>query len=408
MGLLLLMGDSGPRTPDDGIMVFAFGESNSGGEVLNTSATAWELESRPELAFLNVSSNVFQSLDVGTNNNLDHFGLDSTKHSWELGLANRVRENYVGSKIFRYVQCGQGGSRVAQWNVGGSYWAKFLLRANAAKAARPCNYVVWFTLGINDTLAAVSAASWKTSVIELLGRIKTVLPGVKIYMTELMDNSAEKIAYNTALSEIAADDADVFLVSQSGLTLKDIHHWDYASQKEWSLRFLRAMRADFGNFNTVEWTTSTCTQNAGGRLTSTAVNQHAYIDEVFNLTDTFAVYSRHTPTGNGLVVVLDSDVTPINWGTTDPYLLGWYAFNSDMYRTTQSGATGTLMSSVGRDLWRVSKSGNDLVMASSADGGNTWTTQHTRSGILTGLTTIRVKALSAVGGTTSVDLWVQR
>lgn len=405
MGLLMLMGGG----PSSEITVFAFGESNSGGEVLNTSAASWELEARSELSFLNTSTLRYEAMDVGTNNNLDHFGLDSTKHSWEIGLANRIRENYVGSQRFRYVQCGQGGSRVSQWNVGGSYWTKFLARANAVKASNPSRYVVWFTLGINDTLAAVSAASWKTSTIELIGRIKTVLPGVKIYMTELMDNSAEKIAYNTALSEIAADDADVFLVSQTGLTLKDVHHWDYDSQKAWSLRFLRAMRPDFGNFNTVEWTTSSGSQDASGRLNFTAVDQHAYIDEVFNLTDTFAVYSRHSATGNGLVVALDTAVNQVNWSAGgDTYLLGWYAFNSDMYRTTGAGVTGTLISGRARDLFRVTKSGDDLVMATSVDGGTTWVTQHTATGVLSGLTTIRIKVLTAVGGATGVDLWVQR
>ena len=101
-------------------VIVSTGESNSGGYALNTSASALEVSSRPEVQIWNVNTDVFENLDIGTNNNLDHNGLTSATHGWELQLANDVAEG-VWSSIqdpLYYVQTGQGGSTITQWEVG--------------------------------------------------------------------------------------------------------------------------------------------------------------------------------------------------------------------------------------------------------------------------------------------------
>ena len=164
--LFLLIG----KVPASDLLIIAFGESNSGGQVDNADATAGELAART-LQIWNVNTEVFEALDVGTNNNLDHFGLDSTKHSWEIGLANIYDTGFFGRTV-RYLQTGQGGSRVTEWESADAYWLEFVDRTTKAMAAVSGQTpVVWWTLGINDLGNGVTAATWKPLAQELIGRI---------------------------------------------------------------------------------------------------------------------------------------------------------------------------------------------------------------------------------------------
>lgn len=219
-------------------LVFVFtGESNSGGMGLNSSASGAELAARSNLKILNNTSLAFESLNIGAHNNLiDHSGLDSTLyHGWELGLANQIDAGaFPGRRPVYLIKTGQGGSTIAQWAVGQTYWTKFLERINAAKAVlKPQRrWVVWFSLGLNDIVAGTNVTTWKADVLAHLAKIRVELPGCQFVMTEFQGMTNDSSAYDTAIQEIAAGAADVASISASGSATDGGNHWSYAGFKD--------------------------------------------------------------------------------------------------------------------------------------------------------------------------------
>ena len=219
-------------------LAFVFtGESNSGGIGLNSDATAGELATRSSVQIMNLTSGLFlfENLDIGTNNLRDHAGLESyydNSHGFELQLANSTEANAFPDNSQVYlVKTGQGGSQVSQWNVGGTYWTKFLERTAATKTQVPTGrqWVVWMSLGINDSIAGVPTSTWKTSMVAHIDKIKTDLPGAIIILTQFQ--SMGYASYNTIMSEIAAEEPNVYVVDSTGAALRDSNHWSYSGLK---------------------------------------------------------------------------------------------------------------------------------------------------------------------------------
>lgn len=392
------------------VLVVAFGESNAGGYALNTDAESWELASRSELQMWNVSSALFQALDIGTNNNLDHAGLNSTTHGWELGLANRVRQGYFGSRTVYYCQTGQGASTVSQWNDGGSYWTKFVSRTTGAKAALASGYdvAVWATLGINDAIAGTVVATYKSSFIEIIGRIKTELPGCKIYINTLPTTSGSYAAYTTAIREIVAEDPTNLRVVESetpiAVDMRDTNHWSYLGMKRLAARYVDATLTDISLAG--RGLTWSAREDSNFNYT-TAIDQHSFASETIDLTTAGYIAATIRAEGSGNVVILDDSTNAVNWGAgADPYYGAMYYFGGAI---VSASANGAAVGSYGTaPMWgrlRWNKSINDnLVMESSTDGGATWTLRETFTNVLSGVTTARVKTLSAVGAG-DVDIW---
>lgn len=222
-------------------LVFIFtGESNSGGLGSNAAAEPAERAPRPCVRIMNLTDGRFgfEDLKLGVNNLRDHFRLDgdyATSHGFENQLANAVEAGaFPGHERVHLVKTGQGGSIIAEWDPkhASGYWRKFIERIAAAKRQLPANtqWVVWFSLGINDAIAHTPIVRWKQDTLAHLRRIKEELPGAVIVMTQFQ--SMKKYgAFDAAIAEIAANEPGVLTVDSSGAVLGDENHWNYAGLK---------------------------------------------------------------------------------------------------------------------------------------------------------------------------------
>lgn len=233
--------------PDRVPLVFVFaGESNSGGIALNIDATESELRARSSVKILDPANGfVFEDLDIGYNNLIDHAGISDRRlyvpgpphiiavHGMELGLANAVEAGaFRGHDSVYLIKTGQGGSTIANWDVGGAYWTKFLQRINAAKSQLPAEvrWIVWYSQGINDAHGTFYSMDWKDRTRAHLAKIKAELPGCRIILTEFqaMVINGGYSRVNTAIEQLVAEDPDLASVLTTGASTLDPNHWSYA------------------------------------------------------------------------------------------------------------------------------------------------------------------------------------
>lgn len=198
------------------IFVWA-GESNTGGAVPVSSLPSWELVTTPWVQIWNNSTNVFESLKIGTNNLLGHAGFASNVNAGlEMGL--RRSQAVLGVEQVFLLKCGQGGSTIAQWSVGNAtgYWSSLVARYTAARAVlesrgfavRPV--FLWW-MGLNDALALTPPATWQAANQTFFGNVRNLMGAdLTIYQIRLQTNApnaAERIALNAAITSMAASDS---------------------------------------------------------------------------------------------------------------------------------------------------------------------------------------------------------
>lgn len=235
-------------------LAFVFtGESNAGGQALNTSATTEELDPREQVQILNNNSLTFEPLDIGTNNNIGHYQITCcATHGFELELANKVVANtFPNNPTIHLVKTGQGSSKVAQWDPDWSeptiskennFWTKFTTRTSFAKTQLGANtqWVVWVSLGINDFNGLTPINTYKSSMIAYINNIKADLPGAIIVLTQFQSmipadpNSSKNglKAFNDTMAEIAESENNVYVIDSTGASLKnDGLHWNYDGMK---------------------------------------------------------------------------------------------------------------------------------------------------------------------------------
>ena len=226
----------------DDLVVVITGESNSGGIGSNAAATSHEVEPRSAVQILELTSGnfLFENLDIGTNNLRDHAGLEgyyNTSHGLELGLANNTEANaFPDNSQIHLIKTGHGGSQVSQWNYAGTYFTKFLQRTAAAKTQLSANpkWVVWMSIGINDGIAGTNISTFKTNLTTYINNIKADLPGAIIIMTQFQSMPANSgyPTINTALADVASEEANVYVVDTTTATGTDgANHWTYAGLK---------------------------------------------------------------------------------------------------------------------------------------------------------------------------------
>lgn len=230
------------------ILLIKAGESNSGGIAPNSSATAPELAPRTEIQLLNNTTlSSFYDLDIGTNNLTGHAGLEYTataSHGWELQIANRVAAGDFGQIPIFMAFCGQGGTKIDQWAIGGTYnsiqpYQLFINRVNAARnliiaqtGRTPQMYMLW-SLGINDGGVGTSVATWKAGVKNVFNQMRTDLGYTLPIVMTLFNDIPEGATYNTAMTEIASELTHMYAVSTAGATeIADGYHWNYAGMKQ--------------------------------------------------------------------------------------------------------------------------------------------------------------------------------
>lgn len=104
-------------------------------------------------------------------------------------------------------------------------------------------------------------------------------------------------------------------------------------------------------------------------------------------------YISSAANSQALVIYLDDDNTAnYNYDPSNAYLLGSFTSGGSLY-FTEVGGTGTALSGLSFPLYvKQAKSGNDLIMSTSADG-LTYTLIHTRINALVNVPTAYIKAV---------------
>lgn len=225
-------------TPD---LVFVFtGESNAVGIASNSAALFSELAPTQVVQILNNATFMFEDLDIGTNNNMDSLGITCCNtHGFELQLANLVREkSFPNNSRVYLVKTGHGGSTLGSWDSGGVFWTKFLQRTNAAKTLLPTpkQWIVWYSLGINDYVSNTSPSTFKTLTMAHLNKIKAELPGAIIVMTQFQSMGD---IYTTTFEDIARTESNVYVVNSTYAPLQDPYHWGYTGFKILAKRMVK-------------------------------------------------------------------------------------------------------------------------------------------------------------------------
>ena len=213
--------------------IYFIGESNSGGYALNSDALASELDIDPNIKIWdNINNDGFENLDIGTNNLLGHTGLSNgTTHGWELQLQSKAES--LDSPIY-LTKCGQGGSVISQWDLNGSYYQSFITRATGSKSAitqsnlKTC---VVISFGINDAIAGTNVNTWYSETLSWIESVKNETNADIIVITDLMENTSEKIAINAQIDNLVSALPYLEKSLTAGATLRDSNHWDYNGMK---------------------------------------------------------------------------------------------------------------------------------------------------------------------------------
>lgn len=247
--IIHLLSTNNVIAPDSGIVpLFIFnGESNSGGRALNSDATGPELAARSSVRILNNTTLLFEDLDIGTNNLIGHVGLGmdlSTIHGWELGLANDVESGtFTQSQVF-LVKTGQGGSTIAQWADGLSYWDTAKARIDAAMAINPSFFpILFYSQGINDAVGGTSTATWKAATAAHWAKIRARYGAdMPIICTKFMTAYS---TFSTALDEVVASTANCWSIVTEDLPLQDGAHWNYSGMKSMATRMINKLKENY-------------------------------------------------------------------------------------------------------------------------------------------------------------------
>lgn len=238
------------------LVIIKWGESNSAGRALNTSATAQELLPQPRLRYLNNTSLTFENLTIGTNNILGHDranaanGVDEptswakTRHGWELTLARRITENTFGLRPIYMLHTGQGGSLAAEWGAGSSYMETYNTRVTALKNALPAfDCVIWGTIGINDSInRAGQESSYITAMAGNLTRLRAPFnQKVPIFLTGLTNAHS---SYTQAVKAVCDNNPNTYFVpslnaSENPADGGDSNHWGYQGVQLIANRLIR-------------------------------------------------------------------------------------------------------------------------------------------------------------------------
>src|SRR5450755_4621546 len=156
-------------------LVVIFGESNASGMAPISDATALEQGPRINTKILNNNSLVFETMQLGVNNNIQQ-NVGTGTHGFENGLANAVDAGQLTQPTY-LVKLGSAGALISQWLNGGTPqnsqmgWGVLLTRMNAAinylnSHNIPYKITVWESIGLNDYNAGTSNATFTSQMVQ--------------------------------------------------------------------------------------------------------------------------------------------------------------------------------------------------------------------------------------------------
>jgi len=107
-----------------------------------------------------------------------------------------------------------------------------------------------------------------------------------------------------------------------------------------------------------------------------------------------------------LVTVLGTtDVANYAWNGGNTYLIGAYTTLSELFRTTVGGAATSFVASTAFPVKiKYRKSGADIILSTSTDGGTVYTDRHTVVGALTGNPTLYLRVFNALTPNQQVNI----
>lgn len=218
------------------ISLIFIGESNVAAVCPNTDLPGGDLGVHPEVQILNNTNLVIENLDVGlTGNNLiGHDGISGQAyHGWEVQLCRQVVRGDWGTSPAYLLKSGQGGSQIASWTTGGSYYLTFAARwaafaSGLSSLGKTANPAIWVSLGLNDEVAGTDAETWKSGMISWFANMRSTIgfPNAPIILTNfgpVHDNLNVKIA---EIAELPNN----YMVDTTSLALQgDNLHWTTAA-----------------------------------------------------------------------------------------------------------------------------------------------------------------------------------
>jgi len=353
-----------------------------------------------------------------TANNLrahqDMAGVSQTQHGWELSLANAVKlGDFPADTVV--VKTGQGSSDLLEWNVGNAstYWTQFLARIAAVESelglsSDQIDYVVWYTLGINDHLDGTTATNFKNWTVDHIAKIRARLGiNTPILMTRFPSAYPN---YETVIGEMDSEDAKIFAIPVAGLSMHDAYHWDYAGMKKIASRMGEQTLQTLARAkNGIVWRGFTNTAQDGFELKATvALDGGAIGADWIDATQPFSlVIDYEGGASEGVVVGIHNSSKPVtaSW-VTDDSLLHVFFSGGTLYWGDSSGFTAISGPAFPCKV-KLEKSGNSVTVSTSTDGGSTWTLRYTKSNAILNIPVVWVKA-QFVGATASYSVRVSR
>lgn len=406
-------------------VILLHGDSNMQGQPLNSAAQSWEVLSRTDLKFLNNTTLLFEDLDIGTNNagaiGSNYTGPTTTQHGAELHLANCCRLLDLQGTVY-CVKAAQGGSRLAEWSIGNAtgYWTMFLARIAAVEAAlgtTDINWIVWNSSGINEARDAMSAANYKKALVSHFAKIRNRLGATTpILHLHIPTGFAQyDSAYATKITEVASEYADTYAISITNIGVEaDNIHYTYQGLKDLTERLVAQTQTVLG-YRTQEKTAVTFSQLLGatvdgqGIRSSGAAGSGGISSRAFSNEIAWSVIANFEGgTGSPVMVAIDDVETDSLIWNNELYLTGFVWVSGTAYYGTPSAyitaATGfTLPSKV-----KFEKSGDNVTISSTTDGGLTWTVRHTITNAVAGKTALWVKVIfqgASAGNRIKVNLY---
>lgn len=155
-----------------------------------------------------------------------------------------------------------------------------------------------------------------------------------------------------------------------------------------------------GGQTLVDWTSTSNATDSGDFLTlnGTTIPAGGLGTMTVDATQDFVVEIRYQnqASGEAVVVFLDSDNTAsYTWESNLAFNIGIYHFSGTVY-AAPNGYAAVNTGGTYAPYLRMTKSGNNVVFSRSTDGSN-FTDFYTANGVLSGATTLYLKALFAVG-----------
>lgn len=153
------------------------------------------------------------------------------------------------------------------------------------------------------------------------------------------------------------------------------------------------------------------TNSGGGDLTATGTNPQGgtATKKLAKANGNYVQQTIPSPTSDGFAAVIALsavDDAVYDWSSSTNVMLATVFQYGDTMNTT-TGPTDTAGTSLGSvsagNIMRLELSGNDVLVKLSTNGGSSFTTLHTHTGVLTGVTNIFIKGILALAGSARVE-----